>query len=244
MALIGKSAAPPPSGAQFIAGLLRESLVNGRLAPGTRIKEAEVTAELGMSRGPVREALRMLEEDGLVELLPNRGAVVSEYSALDLLEVYALRSHLGSLAIHKLIRSVPVGERRALVASVDEIDEAVAADDEVRAVEADIMFQDALVAASGLRFTSKSFSRLSMQVRMFVAVLGTRYDTLLHEIASEDRRLFDLVVDGDVVAADSLWRQKLERWLRDFTAKLPDPNFDPELWIDLAAGDFGAGRRP
>ena len=75
----------------------------GRLKPGERLKEIPLAEQLGISRGPIRDALRLLERDGLIDVIPNRGAVVPEVHALDVLEVYALRASLGSLALHKLM---------------------------------------------------------------------------------------------------------------------------------------------
>src|SRR6476619_5881859 len=98
-------AAPAPSNVDVAV----DALVDGRLKPGQRLKEIPLAGQLGVSRGPIRDALRLLERDGLIDVIPNRGAVVPEVGALDVLEVYALRASLGSLALQKLMleRRVP-----------------------------------------------------------------------------------------------------------------------------------------
>ena len=78
------------SSAQVVVGL-RQAIVSGRLEPGTRLREAELSKELGVSRSPVREALRVLEAEGLVKLTPNKGAFVTQLSQKDLKEIYELR---------------------------------------------------------------------------------------------------------------------------------------------------------
>jgi DNA-binding GntR family transcriptional regulator len=73
---------------------LREAITSGRLAPEARIKQEQVAAELGVSRTPVREALHLLEREGLVRLVPRRGAVVQGFTAADVRELYELRELL------------------------------------------------------------------------------------------------------------------------------------------------------
>ncbi len=74
--------------------LIREAILDGRLEPGDRLKEEELAGQLGISRTPVREALLMLQVEGLVETTPNRGAVVRAHSPDDLADLYGLRALL------------------------------------------------------------------------------------------------------------------------------------------------------
>src|SRR4051812_50106683 len=94
---------PAPSNVDLALEAVRDAIVAGRLRPGERIKEIPLAEELGFSRAPVRDALRLLERDGLVELVPNRGGVVPGLRAGDLLEVYGVGDSLGTLALHQLI---------------------------------------------------------------------------------------------------------------------------------------------
>lgn len=73
---------------------LRAAIVGGRLSSGEHINQETIARELGVSRTPVREALRLLERDGLVRLEPNRGAFVAEFTDRDLFEIYELRELL------------------------------------------------------------------------------------------------------------------------------------------------------
>ncbi len=90
--------------AEDIVDRLREAIYSGQLAPNQRLREEVLASMLGLSRGPVREALAQLEREGLVIRQPNRGATVARLSLEDLDEVYSLRLALEQLAIRQAIR--------------------------------------------------------------------------------------------------------------------------------------------
>ncbi|HET6174599.1 MAG TPA: GntR family transcriptional regulator [Gaiellales bacterium] len=77
-----------------VCAALREAITTGRLEPDARIKQEQIAAELGVSRTPVREALHLLEREGLVRLVPRRGAIVQGFTAADVRELYELRELL------------------------------------------------------------------------------------------------------------------------------------------------------
>ena len=81
--------------------LIRDAIIDGRLAPGERLKEVELATELGISRTPVREALLVLQTEGLVEAVPNRGATVRAHTAEDLDDLYQLRALLEGYAARR-----------------------------------------------------------------------------------------------------------------------------------------------
>ena len=78
---------------------IRMKLLTGQLKPGTRIVEQEMAEELGVSRGPVREALRQIEQEGLVEYASHVGCFVKDFNAQDVYEVYLLRANLEILSV-------------------------------------------------------------------------------------------------------------------------------------------------
>src|SRR5512143_2332007 len=96
---------------------LRDLIVQGRLAAGTRLNERLLTAELGVSRTPLREAFKVLATEGLVELLPNRGAIVSQMDPVRLSEILAVMGALEALAGELACRNATeaqINEIRAL----------------------------------------------------------------------------------------------------------------------------------
>jgi DNA-binding GntR family transcriptional regulator len=83
---------PARAKVQDVYRALQRGIQEGRYAGGTRLKEMDLAAELGVSRTPIREAIRLLERDGVVEVIPNRGAAVRSWSVEDVEDVYALRA--------------------------------------------------------------------------------------------------------------------------------------------------------
>lgn len=89
---------------------LRQFILEGEVEPGARLGEVELAAQLGVSRTPVREALRALSSQGLVEILPNRGARVARWSVQDLEEIYELRVMLESHAARRAASRMSTAE--------------------------------------------------------------------------------------------------------------------------------------
>ena len=94
---------PAMESADHAAAQIRDAIVAGSLRPGERLVEKQLTEQLGMSRHPVREALRILSREGFVEMRLNRGALVAELDAESILEVYEIRSALGDMALRHLL---------------------------------------------------------------------------------------------------------------------------------------------
>src|SRR4029077_5867102 len=86
--------------------LIREAIIDGRLPPGQRLKEEELARELGISRTPVREALLVLQTEGLVDAAPNRGAVVRSHDGDDLEDLYQLRALLEGYATRRAAANI------------------------------------------------------------------------------------------------------------------------------------------
>lgn len=111
-----------------VTEVIREAIVDGRLEPGRRLKEEELARELGISRTPVREALLILQAEGLVEATPNRGATVRAHDAEDLDDLYQLRALLEGYAARRAAGHIRDEQLADLWASCDRFDELDGAD--------------------------------------------------------------------------------------------------------------------
>lgn len=94
---------PMLSVSEQIAGRIGDRILGSAVAPGERIGEQELADEFSVSRGPIREALRILEREGLVTMLPRRGAIVTELDASELRELMEVRAGLFEVVIRKLV---------------------------------------------------------------------------------------------------------------------------------------------
>jgi len=90
-----------------IAGWLSEEILREELAPGERITETAVAERFGVSRGPVRDAFKLLEQDGLVTILPRRGVIVTQLDAHEIDEIFLIRAVLGGLAARLMVETAP-----------------------------------------------------------------------------------------------------------------------------------------
>lgn len=191
-----------------IATRLRELITNGDLLPGTRLIEVEVSQKLGVSRGPVREALRILEAEGLVVNHPGRGSFVVEISQKDILETYSLRAILEEEAIRLAIqRSTPedIAELEAILAAMF----AAAADaDRGKVLDRDIAFHRRIWRIAGHRRLEAYLEELAIHSKMYVAVQTAHYADLAAGI-SDHNVLLDALKTKDTKLATETLREHL-----------------------------------
>lgn len=202
-----------------VAQQIRDAILSGQFTSGSRLVEQDIAVQLGISRGPVREALQLLGYEGLVTLRPNRGAVVSAATVDDVLEVYALRADVGALAIRflvdaGLVTDAVTDQLRRLAAR------ALRSANQKTLVRTDLAFQTALVETSGLPRATARFRELTAEITMFIATLAIQY-TNTDRIVDEHDRLLAAVVDRDAALATRLWREHSRAAVREFLELVP-----------------------
>ena len=120
--LFADAAGPTLTVPEQVAAKVGDRIIAGTLAPGARVGEQELADEFAISRGPVREAIRILEREGLVQVLPRRGAVVAAPSAQELRELFEIRAGLFEVVVRKIAAAPPpelLGLMRAGVARLE-----------------------------------------------------------------------------------------------------------------------------
>ncbi len=128
---------------------IRGQILDRDLSPGARIVESELARQLGVSQAPVRDALRRLAHEGLVEQFARRGTFVTEVSEDEARQTYAVRAVLEELAAHQFIASAPSGAVDELERFLGEMRAAAAEDDVVALVHADVAFHRTIWESSG-----------------------------------------------------------------------------------------------
>jgi len=152
--------------AQQIAEVLRSSIIAGRYEPGERLIEATLSTELGTSRGPVREALRQLENEGLVMSFPYRGAVVLGVSDEEVQEVLIpIRLTLERYSFARALERLTDDDFAELGKQIWVMEEAGKADDLTKLVEADLCFHEIVITASGQLHTMQIWRTISPRIR-------------------------------------------------------------------------------
>ncbi|NLE75786.1 MAG: GntR family transcriptional regulator [Chloroflexi bacterium] len=149
---------------------IRSAITAGELKPGQRLVEKDLALRLGISRAPVREALRQLETEGLVEGQAHRGMYVTELSAQSMWEVYTLRACLEGLAVRLVARKPDPAVVLALERLLAQMNEAAAADDLQRLSELDMLFHQTICEAAQHRRLLEAWQGMYAQVRMLVAL--------------------------------------------------------------------------
>jgi DNA-binding GntR family transcriptional regulator len=176
-------------------------IVNNRLPPGSSYLESELAEMLEMSRTPVREAVLVLEAQGLLEVRPRRGIRVLPLRAHDMSEIYEILTELEGLAAHHAaLRKLTPAELAAIEESLDEMEEAVKKGDRAAWAEADKSFHDQLVALSGNERLASLVGSYNDQVHR-ARILTLHLRPLPEKSNREHRELYEAIKNGDAAAA-------------------------------------------
>ncbi len=146
---------------------LEEEILTGALAEGTSLGEIAISERLGVSRTPVRGALHRLSEEGLVEIIPNKGAKVTGINLEDLVDIYKIRERLEGLASALATERITASELRELEESVELAEFYIKKGDTEHIRELDTVFHSIIYKASGSRFLSKTLSELHHKVKSY-----------------------------------------------------------------------------
>jgi DNA-binding GntR family transcriptional regulator len=150
-----------------IARHLREAIIRGELAAGEKVNESRITRELSLSRSPVREALRILEAEGLVTLEPHRGAHVRPVSEADLEEIFDVRLMIESHGLRRGVHRLTPEAIAPLRAAVEDARAALAAADLEGWHQASLRFHDGLVALAANRHLTRLHEELKTSLRRY-----------------------------------------------------------------------------
>jgi DNA-binding GntR family transcriptional regulator len=151
----------------YVADQLRQGILSDKIKPGQRLVEQELAESMQTSRGPVRDALKILENEGLVSRQSHRGAFVTELKQEDVIEIYTLREALENLALRFVIRNATEEQIDELSRIVREMENLAQRDyTQVEATDLDIEFHYTLCKISGHKRVLNAWIALSAQTRM------------------------------------------------------------------------------
>lgn len=186
----------PRSLTEDAADRIREQIVMGGFRQGEHLKEAHIAEQLNVSRGPVREAFKILRAEGLLAEEPRRGTFVVSLTAKDVSDIYALRAAVEELAARLVCRehdSAAINRLRTLVAGIGE---AAATGDASAVARADLAFHDGLCAASGNSRVHEVFLRYVPTIRGLLR-LDERIMPSLDQVMCQHEPIVDAIEAGD-----------------------------------------------
>ena len=190
---------PGPTAAETVLHELRSALAAGRLMPGQQLVQEDLAEDLGVSRVPIRESLKILEGEGHVTYHPNRGYFVTELSADDLIELYRIRQILEAEALAQAVLEVSDADIADIESILEQVEQAAESGDVERLTEANRAFHVAIIELSGMN----RLSRLIRQLWDASDIYRTVYfrDPVNRErVHSEHREIIDALKARDAQA--------------------------------------------
>ncbi|MBI2755643.1 MAG: GntR family transcriptional regulator [Chloroflexi bacterium] len=151
---------------QDVLAVLRKAILEGDLKPGDRLLEADVAAQMGISRAPVREAVRQLEQEGLVDFQPHRGSTVLGVPNEEIDAIYELRAELESRAIRRACERITDEQIEELAEHLHRMGRAVEAGDYSAVFEADHAFHATIQRVAGYRLLRRMWESMDGLVRV------------------------------------------------------------------------------
>ena len=194
-----------------VTSRLEEEILSGKLPRGTALTEISLSARLGVSRTPIRAALHTLAEEGIISLIPNRGAVVVGVTREDLIDIYNIRTRLEGLASATAAERISEADLGKLRASVELAEAYIKKNDAEHLRELDTEFHSIIYRASGNRMLAKILSDLHRNItsyrKMSLTVPGRleksvgEHREILEAIAAHDKKKAEALTSAHVAAA-------------------------------------------
>lgn len=160
-----------------VSTLLVRELIFGRLQPGQRINEAELARQLGISRNPIREAIRRLEERGLLVAVPRKGTFVRTFLHSDIDEIFSFRIVVERFAMEQALPQMTDPDIDRIAGFVDAMVAAANANDEIALVENDLAFHLEICRLSKNRQTLHAFTNIQAEVQMLITMAERQFES-------------------------------------------------------------------
>ncbi|MBO5210120.1 MAG: GntR family transcriptional regulator [Lachnospiraceae bacterium] len=175
---------------------LRKAILTGELKPGERLMEIHLANQLGVSRTPIREAIRKLELEGLVIMIPRRGAEVAQITEKSLKDVLEVRRALDALCAELACDRITEAEKQSLKKACDDFEQATISGDATIIAAADVALHDIIVEATGNKRLIQLINNLSEQMYRY------RFEYIKDEqqhnnLVEEHRMIYESIIKQD-----------------------------------------------
>jgi len=203
-----------------VAQHLRAMIANGQLAQGEKLPEIPLSEALGVSRNTLRDALRVLGAEGLVQHQLHRGVVVRELSTRDVIDIYAVRRMLEIEGL-RAMPVAPVAARNHLRETLDQLEAALAAEDYTMLAEHELSFHGAIVGLLDSERFDRFFSQVLAEVRLlFGGLTDNNAPVPGRKLVRSYRGIVQAAEAGEIDRAVKLLRDHLDRYERRLRASI------------------------
>jgi len=182
-----------------VVDMIRDAIVSGRLKPGEHLKETVLAEQMSVSRSPVREALRQLEEEGLIVSIPNQGSFVKVFDEKDIKEIFTLRAALEDLACEIVLRDgkLQLADFRRFEAYIEQQREAIKAQDFDRLTKLDMAFHEFICKKSEFERLLKMWQSLSGQIQVLFYQRFQTFDEVPQTVDIDHSAILEALRHGD-----------------------------------------------
>ena len=201
---------------------LRQAIITGEFAPGERLMEIKLADKLGVSRTPVREAIRMLELEGLVVMIPRKGAEVARISEKSLRDVLEVRRALEPMAARRMTELGDTAAVEQLSALHQQFLAAVEQEDTARIASLDEAFHSAIVAASGNRLLIAINQQVNQEIKTFRSKTFQVPQNVKNAVVPHSS-ILRAIRAGDSAGAEAAMRAHLDKVQEDLLANIGAP---------------------
>jgi len=192
-----------------IVDIIRDRILKGEYKIGEKIKENQIATELKVSRTPIREAFKQLENEGLIDYIPNRGCFAKGFTRQDIEDIYAVRKALEILAVEWAVSRITPEQLKDLQEQSDLMEFYTARKDSKKVLEINTDFHDVIYHATGSRFMAQILRSYKEYIEQTRKVLFYDKDDL-EEIFEEHRNILQAMVSGDVEEAKDAMARHLD----------------------------------
>ncbi|UCH27233.1 MAG: GntR family transcriptional regulator [Trueperaceae bacterium] len=183
-----------------VTNIIRDAIIEGKLAADSELNQAQLADQLGISRGPVREALGQLEQEGLIRNIPYKGVYVTSLTPGYVQELFSLRSVLELFAVRQAIARKEPSDLEQLRALVVEMAEAAKEEDTRKLVELDLAFHRTLINLSGHDLLRKTWNHLEIGLKRCLFTRHKIYESL-EEVVGSHPELIAAITSGETEQA-------------------------------------------
>ncbi len=202
---------------EVIFTTLREAIIMGELKPGERLMEVQLSQKMGVSRTPVREAIRKLELEGFVNMVPRKGAEVAKLSVKDIMDVLEVRASLDGLATSLAASRITDEEIKELKHVLTQFENYVEKDNLQGVIKKDVEFHEVIYNASKNDKLIQILNNLREQVYRFRVIYLKDFSST-KEVVKEHSEIYDAIINKDSIGA----REAAERHIRNQELMITD----------------------